>query len=124
VLFIGEPLLDMVLAGFVSREACPGGSSMGIGLYCGLTTITITTTTVCLLPPCTSPALSPLFVSPLLQDPTWRKLCFCGFREDLAHLPQAERDRKPGMWPGACPPRLCRIRKVGDTRFAHQQQQQ
>eukprot|EP00983_Pelagomonas_calceolata_P036958 1136132-Pelagomonas_calceolata.AAC.4 len=46
------------------------------------------------------------------QDPVWRKLCFCGFREDIAHLPQDERDKKPGMWPGACPPKLCRSRQV------------
>lgn len=45
---------------------------------------------------------------PMPQDATWRKLCFAGFREDLAHLPQDERDKRPDMWPGACPPRLYR----------------
>mmetsp|Transcript_20601 Transcript_20601/g.45124 ORF Transcript_20601/g.45124 Transcript_20601/m.45124 type:complete len:506 (+) Transcript_20601:201-1718(+) len=47
------------------------------------------------------------------KDPTWQKLCFCGFREDLSHLSQEERDKLPDMWPGACPPRMPRMRPIG-----------
>ncbi|MEW5318972.1 MAG: hypothetical protein WDW38_010150 [Sanguina aurantia] len=43
----------------------------------------------------------------------WKRLCFCGFREDLdPFLPQLVRDAKIGKeaWPGCCPPRLPRQR--------------
>lgn len=70
---------------------------------------------VCISSFCTerTPLASQIITHLHTQDPTWRKLCFCGFREDVAHLPQDERDKKPGMWPGACPPKICRTRKVG-----------
>jgi len=45
-------------------------------------------------------------------EPEYRKLCFCGFREDLATKTQAEREKGPDMWPGCFPPRLPRQRPL------------
>jgi len=62
------------------------------------------------------------------EDPMWRKLCFCGFREDLASAasragqggalgalgPQRARESAAGPdgWPGCFPPRITRRRPL------------
>lgn len=40
-------------------------------------------------------------------DDEYRKICFCGFREDLASKTQAEREKGPDMWPGRAPICVC-----------------